>query len=105
MRHEKPPWARNTFSEIDTDPLSSFANIMDVMLVFALWMMITLIAQSQELRRHFQLEAAVDVRQGRELAEPPEALGQQLQGGTQGMESLGQVYRDPETGKLILIGR
>lgn len=105
MSTEKPPWERGHFSEADTDPLSGFANIMDVMLVFALGLLITLITQSQELRSHFQLEDAVDIRQGRELAEPPDALGQQLEGGAEGMESLGQVYRDPETGKLILIGR
>ncbi|MCB1703762.1 MAG: DUF2149 domain-containing protein [Halioglobus sp.] len=106
MSTERPPWERGRFSDSDTDPLSGFANIMDVMLVFALGLLITLIAQSQELRRHFQLETSVDVRQGRELPDPPEALRQQLQdAGPQGMESLGQVYRDPDSGKLILIAR
>lgn len=105
MSADRPPWERGRFSESDTDPLSGFANIMDVMLVFALGLLITLIAQSQELRNHFQLEDAIDIRQGRELAEPPPSMAQQLQdGGPEGMESLGQVYRDPETGKLILIG-
>tara|TARA_R110001599_G_scaffold34184_1_gene109616 strand:- start:256 stop:585 length:330 start_codon:yes stop_codon:yes gene_type:complete len=99
-----PPWQRRHFHEADTDPLSGFANIMDVMLVFALGLMIALISQSRELRQHFKLEDAVDVSQGRELAEPPESLRQTLEGNSEGMESLGQVYRDPETGKLILIG-
>ena len=105
MAAKRPPWKQGPFSETDTDPLSGFANIMDVMLVFALGLLITLIAQSQELRAHFNLDDTVTIRQGRELAEPPEALQQQLRDGGDGMESLGQVYRDPKTGKLILIDR
>lgn len=100
-----PPWKRGRFNEPDTDPLSGFANIMDVMLVFALGLLVALIAQGQEVRRHFNLADAVDVSQGRELAEPPEALRKTMKGDTDSMESLGQVYRDPNTGKLILIGR
>lgn len=100
-----PPWQRGHFSAADTDPLSGFANIMDVMLVFALGLMIALISQSQELRQHFKLEDAIDISQGRELAQPPESIRKAIEGGSEGMESLGQVYRDPETGRLILISR
>lgn len=77
---------------------------MDVMLVFALGLMLALISQSQELRQHFQLDKATPVQTGKELAEAPEAIEDMLQGQTNGMESLGQVYRDPKTGKLILVG-
>ncbi|MGL6159405.1 DUF2149 domain-containing protein [Microbulbifer sp.] len=97
-------WKRGHFSEVDSDPLSGFANIMDVMLVFALGLLIALIAQSRELRQHFQLEDKVDIRQGRELIEAPASIRKALDGNGEGMESLGRVYRDPETGKLILIG-
>ncbi|MBA55406.1 MAG: hypothetical protein CMK89_13205 [Pseudomonadales bacterium] len=91
------------FHQEDTDPLSGFANIMDVMLVFALGLLIALIAQSKELRQHFNLEP-VEVRTGKELVELPDSL--QGQGGSdQGMESVGTVYRDAKTGKLILIGQ
>ncbi|WP_116365522.1 DUF2149 domain-containing protein [Parahaliea mediterranea] len=103
MANKRPPWQQGHFSEADTDPLAGFANIMDVMLVFALGLLIALIAQSRELRQHFQLEQAVDIRQGQELAEPPESLKEQLEGDGEGMESLGRVYRDPKTGRLILI--
>jgi hypothetical protein len=99
------PWQRGRFSETDTDPLSGFANIMDVMLVFALGLLIALITQSQELRQHFKLDNGIDVRQSRELAEPPESLRNALKGNSGDMESLGQVYRDPQTGKLILIAQ
>lgn len=43
------------------------------------------------------------VEQGRELAEMPEGLRGQQAG--EGMRPVGQVYKDPKTGKLILIGR
>ncbi|MFD2014687.1 hypothetical protein ACFSJQ_00040 [Vibrio olivae] len=55
--HNHPPRLRllkgGRFSHQETDPLSGFANIMDVMLVFALGLMIALIAQSDDLKRHF----------------------------------------------------
>ena len=79
-----------------------FANIMDVMLVFALGLMLALISQSQELQSHFELTEAQPVESGKELIDMPAAMKQGMQG--QGMEPLGQVYRDPETGKLIMIG-
>ena len=98
-----PPWEHHHFSDADTDPLTGFANIMDVMLVFALGLLIALITQSQELRQHFNLEHKVDITQGKELVQPPKSIDKALNGNAEGMESLGQVYRDPETGKLILI--
>lgn len=91
------------FQQEDTDPLSGFANIMDVMLVFALGLLIALIAQNQELRQHFKLEP-VEVSTGQELVELPESLQGQA-ASSQGMESVGTVYRDAKTGKLILIGQ
>jgi hypothetical protein len=99
-----PLWRRGQFSEADPDPLAGFVNIMDVMLVFALGLMIALIVQSKDLQQHFKLDKGMDISAGKELAEPPESLRQALEGNTEGMESLGQVYRDPHTGKLILIG-
>lgn len=104
-RHSQPPWERGRFPHDDTDPLAGFANIMDVMLVFALGLLVALIAQSQELRQHFRLEQPQELQQGRELVDTPESLRRALEAGGEGMEPLGQVYRDPQTGKLILIGR
>lgn len=105
----KSPWQSSPFTEEDSDPLAGFANIMDVMLVFALGLMLALVAQSRELRQHFQLDpqldaAGTEVQAGRELIEAPESIQQQISGGS-GMQSLGQVYKDPKTGKLILIGK
>lgn len=99
-----PPWQTSHFSEADNDPLSGFANIMDVMLVFALGLMLALIAQSKEMREQFKLESGQTVSTGKELAEAPESIKRMMDNHGQGMESLGQVYRDPKTGKLILVG-
>ncbi len=106
----KSPWQSSPFAEEDCDPLAGFANIMDVMLVFALGLMLALVAQSRELRQHFQLDSQLDstgaeVRTGRELVEAPESMQQQINSGSNGMKSLGQVYKDPTTGKLILISK
>lgn len=111
---KQAPWqdSINTpFAEADqeTDPLTGFANIMDVMLVFALGLMLALIAQSSQLREHFNLAAttskskSTSVHAGKELHNIPESM-QNSQGQMQGFESLGQVYKDPKTGKLILVG-
>lgn len=98
----KPRWQHRRFDNHDVDPLSGFANIMDVMLVFALGLIIALISQSDDLKRHFGLEQ-VTVTTSEELIDLPEQL--QGQGSeNQGMVSVGKVYRDEKTGKLILIG-
>ena len=64
-------------------------------------LLIALITQSQELRQHFSLEP-VEVTTGKELLELPDTLSGQGSA-AQGMESVGTVYRDAKTGKLILI--
>lgn len=90
------------FKTAGDDPLTGFANIMDVMLVFALGLMLALITQSKELRRHFKLDNQIAIETGQELLDAPELI-EQINQGKQGMQSLGQVYRDPKTGKLLLI--
>ena len=105
--NKKASWQSNYFSEQDNDPLAGFANIMDVMLVFSLGLMLALIAQSNELQQHFSIAPKVtkniEVTTGDELVEAPESINKALNNKTNGMESLGQVYKDPKTGKLILI--
>lgn len=104
----KPSWQSSTFAEQESDPLAGFANIMDVMLVFSLGLMLALVAQSPELQQKLNITAAhktLEVKAGKELTQMPAQLDQALKGQTQGMESLGQVYKDPKTGKLILISK
>ena len=83
----------------DADPMAVMGNLVDVMLVFACGLIAALLASSPELRRSLHPDVR-DIMQGRELPRLPDAA----QEGGAGMESVGRVYRDPETGKLILIG-
>lgn len=96
-------WRQSAFLEHDEDPLGPLANLVDIILVFACGLIAALVAFSPELQKHFSVKPkAMDVELGRELPTVPESVQEQLQGG-EGFESLGRVYRDPETGKLILI--
>ncbi|WP_426358644.1 DUF2149 domain-containing protein [Pseudocolwellia sp. HL-MZ19] len=106
----KSSWQSSQFAEQDTDPLAGFANIMDVMLVFALGLMLALVAQSKELQEKFSIESnktetieITEVTTGTELVDAPESMSNPVNAKANGMESLGQVYKDPKTGKLILI--
>jgi hypothetical protein len=63
-----------------------------------------LVAQSADLKQHFNVENSKPVQQGKELVEVPESLKNSVQG-AEGYQSMGPVYKDPETGKLILISQ
>ena len=97
-------WRSSSFDAQDDEPLGPLANLVDIMLVFACGLIAALVAVSPELQQHFQLKENAEIQQGKELPEVPDSLQQKLQGG-EGYESLGRVYKDPETGKLILIGQ
>lgn len=87
------------FIEQDQEPLGPLANLIDIILVFACGLIAALIAQSGELQQHFRKREPVVVEKGSELPALPEQIGQT----GEGYESVGRVYRDPKTGKLILI--
>lgn len=91
-------WHKSRFDNQDDEPMAPMANLVDLMLVFACGLIAALISLSGDVQQHFQPQT---INQGKELSQRPDA-GAKSQG--QGMESVGQVYRDPETGKLILIG-
>lgn len=94
-------WQRGRFDTSEEEPLGPLANLLDLMLVFSCGLIAALIAMSEQLQEHFQQEQTQQViERGRELPKMP---GNGV-GGGDGYESIGQVYRDPETGKLILIG-
>lgn len=97
-------WRNSSFDSQDEEPLGPLANLVDIMLVFACGLMAALVAVSPELKHHFQLQGDTEIQQGKELPEVPGSLQHKLQGGD-GFQSMGQVYKDPETGKLILISQ
>ena len=100
----KRRWSSARFDETPEDPQASLVNLVDIMLVFICGLIVALVsAQPQLTTSPSSSQAEQVVEQGRELAEMPEGMRGQAAGA--GMEPVGQVYRDPKTGKLILIGQ
>jgi hypothetical protein len=97
-------WRSSSFDNQDDEPLGPLANLVDIMLVFACGLIAALVAQSADLKQHFNVENSKAVEAGKELVEVPESLKNSVQG-AEGYQSMGQVFKDPETGKLILISQ
>lgn len=105
-RAGRPRWA-GRFEEEAADPLASLGNLADVMLVFVCGLIAALVAAGgAALPSPSKASAPAgdpkprEVDKGRELPELPPSL----QGDGSGYESVGRVYRDANTGKLILVG-
>ncbi|MCH2191357.1 MAG: DUF2149 domain-containing protein [Gammaproteobacteria bacterium] len=109
-RNGQRRWNTSRFEQQESEPLGPLANLLDLMLVFACGLIAALIAMSKNVDEHFsknqnaatsQYSASEKVvTKGRELP----SLPNQGQNAGEGYEPVGQVYRDPKTGKLILIG-
>ncbi len=82
------------FDDHDEDPRASLVNLVDVMLVFACGLLAALAAGTQN-----SLKAPQPVEKGQEIERP--AVGAQQAGS--GYDRVGEVFRDPKTGKLVLI--
>lgn len=98
-------WRSSKFLDSDEDPLGPLANLVDIILVFACGLIAALVAISPDLQERFQQTRKHPqevISSGKELPSTPEALQKKMQSGA-GLQPMGQVYRDPETGKLILI--
>lgn len=94
------PRLRNRFDIQDEEPLGPLANLVDVVLVFAVGLIAVLAARPELMEQLVQRKQPQRIERGRELPELPS----ELQAGGSGYESVGRVYRDPKTGKLLLIG-
>ena len=84
------------FDDTDEDPRASLVNLVDVMLVFACGLIAALAAGANSA-----MKAPKPVEKGQEIARP--ADGTSAQGS--GYDRVGEVFRDPKTGKLVLIER
>ncbi|MRI31940.1 hypothetical protein EOPP23_02870 [Endozoicomonas sp. OPT23] len=91
-------WRSSRFDQEEAEPMGPMASLMDIMLVFSCGLIAALIALSPELQERFKVQK--EITQGRELPSIPEGIKQS----GDGYEPIGQVYKDPKTGKLILIG-
>jgi len=92
-------WDRGRFDEPEMEPLGPLANLVDIMLVFACGLIAALAASSGGLQGSLERLSEQEVKKGRELPEVPEGVG----GAGSGYEPMGRVYRDPDSGELILI--
>jgi hypothetical protein len=101
-------WQRSRFDDAMEDPQTSLVNLVDIMLVFICGLVVALVSASRQGQTENQTDASAPsggqeiVQKGRELAELPEGLRGQQAG--EGMQPMGQVFKDPKTGKLILVG-
>lgn len=94
--------------------MAGLANMLDVMLVFCCGLLIALVlswnlqsvlfarVSPEEKQRLLEaIQRVIEVEQAQELYEIPDI--EQGGGGGSGFQEMGTVYRDPETGKLIMI--
>lgn len=101
----KRRWTSARFDETPEDPQASLVNLVDIMLVFICGLIVALVSAQPvfDMSSNSAKGGEQVVESGRELAEMPEGLRGKAAGA--GMEPVGQVYRDPKTGKLILVGQ
>ena len=103
---------RNRSSTEDIDPMAGTTNLVDAMLVLALgflifvvmsWNMQSVIfsdmSQDQKQEVMESMKQVSEVTQGQELNDTPDSS----QSSGQGFTEMGKVYKDPSTGKLIMV--
>lgn len=103
---------KKRFSEGEEDPMAGTSNLVDAMLVIAVgflifvvisWNMQSVIFQdtSQDSSQAVQKSPTnvTEVTEGQQLNETPESS----ESSGQGYMEMGKVYKDPATGKLIMV--
>lgn len=103
---------RRRASDEDIDPMAGTTNLVDAMLVLALgflifvvisWNMQSVIfsdmSQDQKQAVMESMKQVSEVTQGQELNDTPDTS----QSSGQGFTELGKVYKDPSSGKLIMV--
>lgn len=104
---------RRLLSDHDEDPMAGSANLVDAMLVLAVGFLIFLVvswnmqnvvftdSSPEEKQQTMQaMKKAAEVQMGKEMNETPQTSS----GSGQGYVEMGTVYKDPNTGKLIMVG-
>ena len=99
--------SRRRSKRVEEDPMAGTSNLVDAMLVIAVgflvfviisWNMQAMIDPSQNIQEQMQ-QKMTEVDQGQELNETPDTSYRSGQGYTE----MGKVYKDPATGKLIMV--
>ena len=103
---------RRRSSQNEEDPMAGTSNLVDAMLVIALGFLIFIVMSwnmqnvffsdmSQEEKQKIMdaVKDVAEVDQGQQLNETPDTS----QSSGQGYTEMGKVYKDPATGKLIMV--
>lgn len=104
---------RRRSSRVEEDPMAGTANLVDAMLVIAVGFLVFVIISwnmqaivfnedmtPQEKQQVMQtIKSVSEVNQGQELNDTPDTSNSSGQGYTE----MGKVYKDPKTGKLIMV--
>lgn len=103
---------RRRSSDDDIDPMAGTTNLVDAMLVLALGFLIFVViswnmqsvvfsdmTQDQKQQVMDSMKQVSEVTQGQELNDTPDSS----QSSGQGYTEMGKVYKDPSTGKLIMV--
>ena len=102
---------KKRFSEGEEDPMAGTSNLVDAMLVIAVGFLIFVVismnmqsivfsdnSQDQSSLADYQMNVT-EVTEGQELNETPESS----ESSGQGYMEMGKVYKDPSSGKLIMV--
>ena len=104
---------RRRSRRVEEDPMAGTANLVDAMLVIAVGFLVFVIISwnmqsivfnedmtQQEKQQVMQtIKSVSEVNQGQQLNETPDSSNSSGQGYTE----MGKVYKDPATGKLIMV--
>ena len=104
---------RRRSRRVEEDPMAGTANLVDAMLVIAVGFLVFVIISwnmqsivfnedmtQQEKQQVMQtIKSVSEVNQGQQLNETPDTSNSSGQGYTE----MGKVYKDPSTGKLIMV--
>lgn len=93
---------RRRFASTEEDPMAGTANLVDAMLVIAVGLLVFLIISwnmQGVVMDQVQNQQTSEVEQGEQLNNTPDVSESSGQGYTE----MGTVYKDPKTGKLIMV--
>ena len=94
-------------SRVEEDPMAGTANLVDAMLVIAVGFLVFVIISwnmqsmvtNQTVEDTLEQNQLTEISQGEELNEVPDTSNSSGQGYTE----MGTVYKDPATGKLVMV--
>ncbi len=104
---------RERLNNQEEDPMAGVANLVDAMLVIAVGLLVFLVlswnmqdivfnedlTQEEKQDAMNAMQQVVQIDQGQQLNETPDINNQSGQGYTE----MGKVYRDPSSGRLIMV--